>query len=103
MSGWLARQPPRLQGAIACAVGVGVALTGVWVGRMLQDQYYPIVIPGGGLAFGFGLFQIVTGYGRTDIRDRKIPAAWAGVLLALMIAGIAAGLELNHMLYGARW
>ena len=95
--------PPRAQGVAALAVAVGAAVVGVLVARMLEHQFYPLVFPMSGFVVGMGLFQVLSGYSRDQIQHRKVPASWNTAMLMLNVIGIAAGLLLNHTLYGAWW
>jgi hypothetical protein len=95
--------PPRLQGLAALAIALGAALVGLLVARMLGDRFYPVVFPLTGVLAGMGLFQIVSGHSREEIRTLRIPEPWRTGMMMLFVVGGAAGLLLNHVLYGAWW
>ncbi len=103
MNGWLSSLPPRIQGLMTLIISASVVLVGVLVGRVLEDQFYPIVIPLGCAVAPSGLFQIITGHSRDDIAHRRVPLPLMIGLFASMLLGGLIGLELNKLFFGVRW
>ena len=95
--------PARAQGAATLAIAAGAAMAGFFIARMLGDQFYPVIFPMSGFVVGLGLFLVLTGYSREQIQHRQLPAPWTTAMLMLNVVGIAAGLLLNHVLYGVWW
>lgn len=103
MNAWLSSLPPRLQGVATLLISATVVVVGLLMARLLRNEFYPIVFPAAGCIAPMGLFQIITGYGRDEMRTRRVPGPLMVFLLVLMVVGALVGLEANRVVFGVRW